>query len=75
MYNGVGVDESTLRKILAEYTEAKRREAEANARFVSSMSAKIVEWRPEFEKAAAACKPELKKIEKTVPVRIAVKTT
>jgi len=56
MYNGVGVDESTLRKILAEYTEAKRLEAEANAWFVSSMSSKMVEWRPEFEKAALSSK-------------------
>jgi hypothetical protein len=74
MYNGIGVDESTLRKILAEHTEAKRREAEANARFVSSMSAKMVEWEAEFQKGAAACKPEVKKIEKGNPVRFAVKT-
>lgn len=67
MYNGVGIDESTVRKILTEYTEAKRREAEANAAFVSTMTVKVKDWEPSFKRAAAAAVPEApKKIERLV---------
>ena len=68
MYNGVGIDESTVRKILTEYTEAKRREAEANAAFVSTMTVKVKEWEPAFKKAVATTAPipEPEKIERLV---------
>jgi hypothetical protein len=56
MYNGVGVSESTLRKILNEYTESKRREAEARATFVSTMAIQIKDWTSDFTAAQeAAC--------------------